>query len=316
MGTRQRIDWTLLPGVEPTTPIWGDRAASSELLTTLSDLSLLFDFEEVDALLKRAVELSLESIGLVRAGCYLYDEPADLMLGTWGTDLDGKVVDEHHAMFELGKDGERVFARAMTGEAFWTVVENCPIIDQRARATQVVGEGWVVCTPIFSGERRFGMLYSDAGLTDAVVDPTKQLKTATLCAVVAGALRARQHSNQFSRLPRTTARHPSLRRAVHMLARDPSLGGEALAAELDISLSRLARLFKAELGLSLVDYRNQLRLERFTVLVESGIGNLLQASLEAGFGSYAQFHRVFRATRGKTPREYFGARGVRITKGR
>jgi AraC-like DNA-binding protein len=315
MAARRRIDWSVLPGVQPDAPIWGDRPAASQLLATLAPYSVLFEFDEADALLRRAVEFALDPVGLVRAGLYLYDEPADLMLGTWGTDLEGRVIDEHHAMFELGANGRRVFERAQSGEAYWTVVENCPIIDQRGQSTKVVGEGWVVCTPVCAGERRLGMLYNDAGLTNASVDPVRQLNAAILCCLVGWALRAMQHSNQFADLPTATTRHPVLRRAVHLLGRNPSLGGEKLAAELGISLSRLARIFKDELGLSLVDYRNQLRLERFTVLVEGGGTNLLKAALEAGFGSYAQFHRVFRAARGRTPREYFAARGVRWSRG-
>jgi len=285
-------------------------------MALLSDCSVLLELDEADALLKRAVELALDPVGLVRAGLYLYDEPADLMLGSWGTDLNGRVIDEHHAMFELGPNGRRVFERALSREAYWTVVENCPIIDQRGQSTKVVGEGWVVCTPVCAGEKLLGMLYNDAGLTNVAVDEARQLNAAVLCALVGFALRARQHSNQFADLPSPTARHPRLRRAVHLLARDPSLSGQKLATELEISLSRLARLFKDDLGMTLVDYRNQLRLERVTALVEGGADNLLSVALEAGFGSYAQFHRVFRAVRGKTPREYFGPREARRARAR
>ena len=56
--------------------------------------------------------------------------------------------------------------------------------------------------------------------------------------------------------------------------------------------------------MSLVEYRNRLRLDRFAVLLDRGRTNLLEAALAAGFGSYAQFHRVFRALRHMTPREY------------
>jgi AraC-like DNA-binding protein len=35
--------------------------------------------------------------------------------------------------------------------------------------------------------------------------------------------------------------------------------------------------------------------------------NLLDAALEAGFGSYAQFHRVYRKFLGTTPRAMFSA---------
>jgi AraC-like DNA-binding protein len=314
MATRRRIDWSVLPGVEPDAPLWGDHPASSALITLLSACATLFEQDEADVLLKRAVELALDPVGLVRAGLYLYDEPADLMLGTWGTALDGRVIDERHAMFELGPNGRRVFERALSGEAYWTVVENCPIIDQRGQTTRVVGRGWVVCTPVCGGERLLGMLYNDAGLTGAPVDHIRQLHAAVLCSQVGSALLAQRHSNQFADLPGPTARHPRLRRAVHMLARDPSLTGEKLASELGISLSRLARLFKDELGVSLVDYRNRLRLERFMLLIDKGAPNLLSAALEAGFGSYAQFHRVFCAARGKSPREYFSARGVQVSR--
>ena len=96
--------------------------------------------------------------------------------------------------------------------------------------------------------------------------------------------------------------------AVAMLEKDPTMGGKQIAARLDISLSRLARVFKAELGMSLVAYRNRLRMERFSQLVDQGHTNLLGAALAAGFGSYAQFHRVFRALRRGTPREFLRSR--------
>ena len=86
------------------------------------------------------------------------------------------------------------------------------------------------------------------------------------------------------------------------------MGGKQIAGKLDISLSRLARVFKAEMGMSLVEYRNRLRLDRFLVLLNRGRTNLLEAALAAGFGSYAQFHRVFRALRHVTPRDYLRQR--------
>jgi len=76
------------------------------------------------------------------------------------------------------------------------------------------------------------------------------------------------------------------------------------------SSARLARVFRAELGVSLVQYRNRLRLERFFELVEHRGGNFSDAAHTAGFGSYAQFHRVFRKLVGTTPREYVA--GVRL----
>lgn len=70
----------------------------------------------------------------------------------------------------------------------------------------------------------------------------------------------------------------------------------------------LAKHFRRQVGVSLVDYRNRIRVERFLGLVEQGGGNLLAAALEAGFGSYAQFHRVFRHLLGAMPKEYLTGR--------
>jgi transcriptional regulator GlxA family with amidase domain len=96
-----------------------------------------------------------------------------------------------------------------------------------------------------------------------------------------------------------------------MLAEDPSLSGADLAASLQVSAGRFARVFKTEMGVSLVRYRNQLRLERFVKSMESGRTSMPEAARAAGFGSYAQFHRVFQALRGTTPRAYIGRGGRR-----
>jgi methylphosphotriester-DNA--protein-cysteine methyltransferase len=106
-------------------------------------------------------------------------------------------------------------------------------------------------------------------------------------------------------------KHRAVSATVSMLAKDPSLGGKQIAGELGISVSRLARVFKRDMGMSLVEYRNRLRLDRFWVLVDGGRPSLLEAALAAGFGSYAQFHRVFRAQRHLTPREYLRRRRIR-----
>jgi transcriptional regulator GlxA family with amidase domain len=82
-----------------------------------------------------------------------------------------------------------------------------------------------------------------------------------------------------------------------------------MAQRLEITPARLARVFKTEMGMSLVAYRNRMRLDRFDRLLDSGGGsNLLEAALAAGFGSYAQFHRVFRAVHGIAPRTYWQRR--------
>jgi AraC-like DNA-binding protein len=303
MSKRRRIDWTVILRNQPPRPTWGGTPAPSDAVELLLALGDLFAVNDVDALLKRAVELAIHTIGLVRAGIYLYDGQLNLMLGSWGTDLRRKVVDEHHAMFQVDEPGHRVLERAMSGEAPFTVAENCPIIANNPDATTVVGQGWVVCTPVRSTGGPLGMLYNDAGLTDAAVDLDKQARTAVLCTVVGLRLDALRGSSKHVFGP--SARHPAVAAALRMLNDDPSLRGGDIAKKIGVSLSRFARVFKADMGISLVEFRNQIRLERFMSIIESGGSNLLEAAYAAGFGSYSQFHRVFRTLRGKSPRDHF-----------
>jgi AraC-like DNA-binding protein len=309
MQTRRRIDWPEIVGSGTVDAIWKKTPARSESVALLRELAPLFRARHPDDLAKRAVELALGVVGLVRAGIYFYDDRLDLMVGTWGTDLRRKVIDEHYAMFRAGEDGAWAFGRAMSGEALWSVVENAPIILNEATRTRVVGRGWAVCTPICSGGRPLGALYNDAGLTRARVDAAKQENAAVLCAVVGLLLAEMPRSRGRSFVAGFAAPHPAVTKATRMLSDNSSLSGPDLADRLQVSPGRFARVFKSEMGVSLVRYRNQLRLERFVKLMDGGGKTMREAAQEAGFGSYAQFHRVFQTLRGATPRAYLGRRG-------
>ena len=97
--------------------------------------------------------------------------------------------------------------------------------------------------------------------------------------------------------------HSAVDTVVRCLHADPEAGGlDALARTAGLSPSHLSRIFKAQTGVSITRFRNQRRLERFMVLYGNGRRTTaLAAALEAGFGSYAQFYRVFRAETGRTP---------------
>jgi AraC-like DNA-binding protein len=96
--------------------------------------------------------------------------------------------------------------------------------------------------------------------------------------------------------------HPAIERAARLL-RDEPLDVPELARRVGLSQSRLSRLFRAQIGRSLPDFRAQMALERFFKLFDSHL-SLRQAAELAGFGSYAQFHRVFTAHMGCNPTTY------------
>jgi AraC-like DNA-binding protein len=103
-------------------------------------------------------------------------------------------------------------------------------------------------------------------------------------------------------LPVWSALHPAVAAAVRLLrAPEGNLARGALARRCGASEWHLSKLFHQQIGVSLVDFRNRCRLERFLELYDGGRVKLSTAALEAGFGSYPQFHRVFRARMGHAP---------------
>jgi len=108
--------------------------------------------------------------------------------------------------------------------------------------------------------------------------------------------------------PKVQCRVDLGRRVLRSLLQRPELGRSEHARLVHAHPSELSRSFHRAVGLTLSSYRTRLRLLRFVDLVDEGRRTLLAAALEAGFGSYSQCHRSFRATFGCTPRAFFGSR--------
>ena len=104
--------------------------------------------------------------------------------------------------------------------------------------------------------------------------------------------------------------HAAVERAARLLLDDDkSYSLPQLARRAGLSPSRLSRLFKQQTGLSIVEFRNRQRMQRFLDRYEAARNSgrqttLLDAALNAGFGSYPQFHRVFRQVAGCSPADY------------
>jgi AraC-like DNA-binding protein len=312
VSRRRRVDWPLilgLPGADPPAPKVVERSVRGQLAALLSAFDQILALEDPDAILRRSVEVARETIGLARAAIFLFDRSRNMMLGTWGSDLKGAIVDEHQIMYSLSETDREAFRRAKEEGARFTVFDDCPLVEHRGVETRVAGRGWLACTPILSAHGTIGMLFNDAGLSAVPVDETRQAHVAILCSLLAtildpvrgipGAGRGGSGETKMRRLVTTAAA---------MLAEDTALDAGRIARRLEVSAGWFARIFKAEMGMSLVEYRNRLRLDRVDALLDQGSRTLLQAARDAGFGSYAQFHRIFRKLRGVTPREYLRRR--------
>jgi len=99
--------------------------------------------------------------------------------------------------------------------------------------------------------------------------------------------------------------HPVVRRALKLLTEsteEQSL--DELARASGASKSYLSRTFRRQIGVPLSRYKNSLRMARFfEEYRQSDQKTLAEAVYAAGFGSYAQFYKVFTEIHGRSPRE-------------
>lgn len=115
-------------------------------------------------------------------------------------------------------------------------------------------------------------------------------------------LSAWQHFEQAADVPVHDV-HPAVERAARLIRHESNrLSLDELAKRAGLSAHRLSRLFKQQTGVALVEFRNLQRVEKFMGIYGTGQRRtMLDAALEAGFGSYPQFHRVFRRLTGRSP---------------
>jgi AraC-like DNA-binding protein len=312
-STAGLLNWPLASALATDLPTPEGTPEWRGVVSVLSAIDELSNCPSLDLLLRQAVEVARGCVGLERVALYVADAaPSPLLRGTWGTGLQGETTDERGLEHSLCEADRNRLLEVQSRGSRWLFFERADLYNQEPGRSVVIGQGWLVITPLVSEGALVGSLYNDAALSKSPIDLGKQVRAAVFCSLLAGLILSRQKGSA-PRAPvlRETERGTVVRQIQRAVNHNPMVSGEQLARELNISAGYLARVFKTEVGVSLVEYRNRLRIERFLRLVERGGGNLYEAAFEAGFGSYAQFHRVFRRHVGTTPREYVtGNRGL------
>jgi methylphosphotriester-DNA--protein-cysteine methyltransferase len=105
------------------------------------------------------------------------------------------------------------------------------------------------------------------------------------------------------------ALHPAVHRSLKLLSEDDNGQDlDALARACGVSKSYLSRMFHRQIGVALNEYRNSLRLARFFEEYQQPPKKTIAGAVyAAGFGSYAQFYKVFSQAYGCGPRECLAA---------
>jgi AraC-like DNA-binding protein len=103
--------------------------------------------------------------------------------------------------------------------------------------------------------------------------------------------------------------HPAVHKALSILGDEPeTIDMPDLARRCGVSEAHLSRTFTRQVGTPISNYRNALRLRRFWDAYHApSAPSMTEAAYTAGFGSYAQFYKVFARAYGRGPRELLGA---------
>jgi AraC-like DNA-binding protein len=304
LATRE-VDWPLVEGalaIRPTVKASAGGRVQAVLLLSRSlptNVTLLgFGFAALQGV--RSV------LGLERVALFLRSKSGHWLSGLVGTNFEGELVDERHLRHAVDPEDEALWEALARGRQSFEVLDNAPLVAHRGDQTQVVGRGWFVKTPILDGEEPLGFFYNDSAVSGAALDVDRQELLAAFSALVAGQLRAVRDRTWPLRLAGLSR---ELAECLEILAVEPSVSQADLARRVGLSDHQLGRAFRREMGVPLAQYRNELRLERFFALVEATehehrTASLIDLALESGFGSYSQFHRVFSARFGRSPRRY------------
>ena len=104
----------------------GATAGWQSLGPVLAAADELASYADTDQMLRRAVEVTRENIGLERAGLFLRDPRAErvILRGTWGTGASRQTTDEHAVHHECGPEDA---AQRVSGSA----LHFCYLVTQR-----------------------------------------------------------------------------------------------------------------------------------------------------------------------------------------
>ena len=79
---------------------------------------------------------------------------------------------------------------------------------------------------------------------------------------------------------------------------------DQLAARSQVSKGYICRAFKKQIGLSMVEYLTECRVQAAMRLLQNTDDKILSVALDSGFGNLSHFNRIFKKLTGRSPSEH------------
>jgi PAS domain-containing protein len=170
-----------------------ERLASSVagLRGILAAANELMQVTDSDTFYRRAVELAREQLGLERCGFWVQMVETDRIRGTFGTNRQGRTVDESYVVRPKGPAWREMERKVEAGEPHWVKLAGHPHMQIEEARLVEIGHGWVVATPVFAGRKLLGAFYNDTALSGAPLDEARQELVFVYCAMLGSLMLSR-----------------------------------------------------------------------------------------------------------------------------
>jgi PAS domain S-box-containing protein len=127
-----------------------------DYLKALHEITIeLTQTDNLDIFYRRTVELGLERLGFDRLALFLYNAHDGTAVGTYGTDAEGKLLDERHIRFVPDANGIMLRALGQTERFYYD--EHVPLYNNLNPS----GFGWNAATVLWNGTQSLGWLVAD-----------------------------------------------------------------------------------------------------------------------------------------------------------
>ena len=111
-------------------------------------------------MLRLAIELARDRLGLERVGLYMRDRGVDriIMRGTWGTGCRGETTDERALFHECAPSDYEALLGARLGGGLGMYHPHAPLFANDTGRPMVIGEGWMMATPLVAAGEVVGII--------------------------------------------------------------------------------------------------------------------------------------------------------------
>jgi PAS domain S-box-containing protein len=193
-----------------------ERSLSRGLNAILQSTNELLSCPDLDTLCKTSVEIGRVRLGLERCAIFLLDPADNILVGTYGTDLNRQTTDEHQARVEIGDNFEII---AMEGP-LWRI-QNNECSHWEDKILLYTDHHWFAATTIRSATCPVGVFFNDTAISHLPPNEAQQETVAVYCSLLASLIEQKQAETERKKLiDELEAKNAELERFTYTVSHD------------------------------------------------------------------------------------------------